>query len=396
MALTVADLFTAPTATQIRQSLVDNLVALQVPADKWVKGGVASTILTVVSILMAITAGIISGVINGFFLPTATGISLKLLAQFMYGITLPDATFASGNVTLTNSGGGSFSFDIGGYTALNSSTKVTYTNSAAFVLSPTSTAIVPVTATTIGSAGNAAPGAIDTNVTSLLGVTVTNPLALAGVDAPSDASIRTLCINKLGALSVRGVRTAYAYAVQTALNSTTGAPVNINRWTISAASHTGTVTTYVASPTGVPATDDVTGVATNIEAIARPEAVTAIVTPATALAYTPSITVWASLPAGVTAAVAKVAVDAALVDFIATYPIGGVLATDDANPSSPIQGLFGAGVYGIIAEAISTLGGKLLSAQGATDLVLTAAQVATDGITTTVRLIAPTSGTTIS
>lgn len=396
MSLSVTDLFTATSAADIRQSMVDNLVAVGVPADQWVKGGVASTMLTVISILMALTSSAIASIINGFFLPTATGISLKLLATYMYGITLPEATFASGNVVLTNTGGGSYSQAIGSYTALNPTTKVTYTNSAAFTLAPSSTATVPMTATTVGSAGNAAPGAINTNVTSLLGVTVTNPAALAGVDAPSDASIRTLCINKLGALSVRGVRTAYAYAVQTALNSTTGAPVNINRWSISAASHTGTVTTYVASPSGVPATDDVTGVATNIELIARPEAVTAIVTAATALSYAPTVVVWASLAAGTTATDAKTAIDAALITFIATYPIGGVLATDDANPSSPIQGLFGAGVYGIIAEAIADLGGKMLSAQGATDLVLTAAQVATNSITTSVRVIAPTSGTTVS
>jgi hypothetical protein len=102
------------------------------------------------------------------------------------------------------------------------------------------------------------------------------------------------------------------------------------------------------------------------------------------------------VPAGVSAADVKTAADAAVLAFLETYPIGGVTANDDANPSVPFTGLFAAGIYGVLAEAVTELGGKMLSAQGAVDLALTAAQVATDGITLTVRLISPTSGTTVS
>lgn len=397
MTLQVSDLFAAQTQDQIRASMVTNLITLGVPADKWRAGGVASSILTVSAMALALMSTVIATLIQGFFLPTATGNSLRLLAQYMYGVTIPQATFASGNVTLTNPGGATFTIAIGGYVCQNPTTKVTYTNAVAFVLNPGGTATFGVVSNTVGSAGNAVAGAINTNVTSLIGgVTVTNPAALVGIDTPSDAIIRTLCLNKLGALSVRGVRTAYAYAIQIALNSVTGAPVNISRWSVSSASHTGIVTVVVASPTGPADPNDVIGVGTSIEANARPEAVSVNASGATALAYAPALTIWCTLPNGVNSAQVKTAIDAALVTFISTYPIGGQSANDDANPSTPVTALFADGVKGAVAAAVVSVGGLMISCQGATDLVLTPTQVATNGITTSIRVIAPISGTLTS
>lgn len=397
MSLSVDDLFTPITAEEFRINMVTNLVALGIPADKWRAGGVASTIITVAAMSLAMLSGVIVTLIRGFFLPTATGNSLRVLAKYVFDVTVPDASFATGTVTLTNAGGATYTFAAGEYTCQNATTKTTYTNDAAFVVAPGpgTTVSVSVIATTPGSAGNAAPGAINTNVTTLISVTVTNALSLVGLDSPNDATIRTLCTNKLGALSVRGVRTAYAYAVQTAVNSVTGAPVNINRWSVSSASHTCEVDVVVASPTGAPDTNDVTGIATNIEAIARPEGITVNLSPATTVAFTPAVTVTTLLPTGVTSATAKTAIDAAIATFISTYPIGGESANDDANPSVAITALFASGLYGVIAEAIAALGGKMIACKGATDLVLTPLQVATDGVTTTIRVIAPTSGTTV-
>jgi hypothetical protein len=395
MSLSIDDLFSAQTSDQIRAAMVTNLVALGVPADKWNKGGVFSTILTICAMALSLTSGLITALIRGFFLPTATGLGLKLIAKYIYGVTVPDATFASGTVTLTNSGGASYTFQPGQFTCQNATTKVNYTNDAVFTLSSGGTATPHVIANVAGAAGNAAPGAITTLVTSLSQVTVTNPTSLVGVDAPSDSTIRTLCLNKLGALSVRGVRTAYAYAIQVATNSVTGAPVNVNRWSVSSASHTGIVTVIVASPSGAADPDDVTGIATSIEAIARPEAVSVNLASASSFPYTVSIIVYCKLPDGVNSADVKAAIDLALVSFISTYPIGGESATDDANPSTPLRGIFASGVYGVIAEAIADLDGIMIAAQGAVDVTMLSGQVVTDGISTTVRVIAPTSGTTV-
>lgn len=375
--------------------MVTALVQMNIPADKWRAGGVASTMLTVVSMSLALMASILATIIQGFFLPTASGGGLKLLAQYMYGVTVPDATFASGPLTLTNTGGGLYTKAAGEVTTTNPDTGVTYTNSVGFSLSPSSTLDVAFTATVAGSGGNANPGTITQLVTSLIGVTVTNATAFVGVDAPTDADIRLLCINKLGAMSVRGVRTAYAYAIQTATNAVTGAPVNVNRYSISADSHVGIVYIYIASPSGPVDPNDVTGVSDNIEAIARPEAVSVVLNQATTVTYTAALTAFVQAPTGVTASDVETAIGDAITTYIASYPIGGVTATDDANPVTNFTGLFASGIYGAATEGAATLGAKLFSIQGATDLALTSAQVATDSVTVTARLIAPAGGITV-
>ncbi len=118
MSLTITDLFTPLTAAQIRAKMVVELLVLQVPADKWRAGGVASSILTVCSILFAMMNQVLYVIISGFFLPTATGTGLKALAFYVYGVTVSDATFATGVLTLTNTGGGVYPKVAGSYTAI--------------------------------------------------------------------------------------------------------------------------------------------------------------------------------------------------------------------------------------------------------------------------------------
>lgn len=390
---TVDQLFTAPTAAQFRAQMVANLVAMNIPADKWRVGGVASTMLTVASMSLALMAAILAVVIQGFFLPTATGGSLLLLAQYVYGVTVPTATFATGDISLTNTGGAIYTKAAGEVTVQNPDTGVTYTNSVGFTLNPATTLAVAFTATIEGSAGNANPSTITTLVSNMLGVSVTNANAFVGVDAPSDEDIRLLCTNKLGAMSVRGPRTAYAYAIQTAVNAVTGATVNINRWSIVADSHIGVVYVTVAAPSGSVDPNDLAGVNTNIEAIARPEAVTVVLAEATIVAYAPTLTAYVLAPTGVTAAAVQTAIEDAITTYLATYPIGGVTATDDSNPVTSFTGLFAAGIYGAAAAGAATLNARLFSIKGATDLALASTEVASDGVTVTVNLIAPTAGT---
>ncbi len=390
-ALTITDLFTPLSAEDIRAKMVVELLILDVPADKWRKGGVASSILTVASIILSMFSFIIATVIQGFFLPTSSGVGLKALAFYVYGVDVPEATFATGNVTLTNAGGGVYSQAVGTYSVSNPTTGAVYTNAEAFVLSATSTATVLFRASDIGSAGNSVPGAVTNQVTGLIGVTVSNPTAFVGTDSPNDAAIRLLCTNKLASLSVRGVRTVYAYAIQTATNPTTLGAVNINRWSITESSHLGTVALVVASASGVVAADDLTGIRTRIEEVARPSGVGVTVTAAVDEIYAPTITIWVSAPAGSSSVAIKAIIDTAISDFISVYPIGGVTAGDDDNLS--FTGLFGEGVTGAIAAGAKDAGAKLLSVRGASDLALTDGQIAVDEVTTALIIVAPASGT---
>jgi hypothetical protein len=389
--LSISDLFTPLTAEQIRAQMVTELVStFEIPADQWRQGGVASTMLTVASIILAMMSTLISDIVKGFFLPTSTGVALKLLALYGYGVTVPEASFATGDVTLTNTEGGSFTRQIGEYVAKNPVTKVTYSNTAAFTLPPNDTVTVAMRADTAGSAGSSTPDTITEHVTNLLGVTVTNPTSLIGVDAPSDPAIRELCLNKLGASSVRGVRTAYAYAIQVAINPDTLGPVNVNRWAISESSSTGEVDLYVAAPSGTPDPSDITGIVTSVEAEARPAGVTADVIGVVEVPYTAALTAYVKAPAGVTGASVKTAIEEEIDDMIAVFPIGGVTASDDTNPT--LTGLFGEAITAAAGIACRSVNAQLVSIKGASDQALDPDEVVTNGTSVSIVMLANSSG----
>jgi hypothetical protein len=376
--LTIDQILTPLTPDQVRASLVNILIGLSVPADKWAKGGVASSILTATANVLSMLSGQLANGLTAYFLPKATGGILQLVAQYVYGVIPPQATFASGPYNLVNAGGGVYTVAAGALTVSDPSTGNKYTNTAPFTLNSNSSLTITIACTTSGSAGNASPDAITNLVTSLLGVTGSNPSALVGLDPLTDDALRQLCLNSLGARSVRGPRTAYAYAIQTATNSVTGNPVNINRFVISTASHTGDTNVVIAGPNGTTDPDDLTGVETSIEAQARPEGVTVTVQPATVVTYAPTLTPWVQAPAGVTAGTLQSAIAAYLTASFGSpaNPIGGNVAADDAHPSG-FQGILATGVTALVGQAVAAIPGCLLIAlQGATDLALTADDVA--------------------
>ncbi|HEX8795446.1 MAG TPA: baseplate J/gp47 family protein [Polyangiaceae bacterium] len=379
--IALSDLLTPITADEAFATFVSNLVALGIGADQWRKGGVARTILRVVAITYAGFSATMVAALSAGFLDFATGGWLILLAYYVYGVTAIPATQASGAVTLVNAGGGTYTYLAGQATFLNSTTKVSYTNVNPFTLNPTSTLTgLQVQATTFGSASSSAPGGIDTLVTAMLGVSVTNPLAVVGQDAEADPALRTRCRNKLASLSVRGPRNAYAYAVQSALNA--GVPVNINRVSVVRTTSTGNLTVYCASPSGAPTSGDLAAAAASIEETVRPETVTVTTLAVSTVTYAPAITVWAETTQGVSADDVKNAVSAALATFIAMYPIGGLSHTDPISHVTT-QGLFGSGVSSVIGSASPA---RIFAIDGATDQVLTAGQVVTDGITLNVQM----------
>ena len=221
----------------------------------------------------------------------------------------------------------------------------------------------------------------------MLGVTCGNASSVVGQDAMNDANLRTLCLNKLGALSVRGPRSAYAYAIQVALNPVTGGPVNINRWTITRSSHTGTVAIVVASPAGAADPNDIDGIETSIESGvpglspqwsgARPDCVTVGVTGATTVDYPPDLVVWVLNSPGLVANDVETEIAAALTTYIENFPIGGV-TTDQGT------GLWATGLEAQVQQATEA---TVYSIEGAFDLNMVAGQVPVDGITVEVRLV---------
>lgn len=385
MALSISTLLAPVTAAQVRAKFVSMLNILGIPADKWRAGGVASSILTVTSMTYANFSLLVAAGVASQFLPTATGDWLTLLAQYVYNVIRQPATFAQGVVTFTNVGGGIYSFGPGEVTLQNAVTQRTYTNvntlsiGAGSLGSPTVVANVAVIAQTAGSASSADPGDISALVTQMLGVSVTNPSSVVGLDAQSDANLVQVCQSKLGSLSVGGPSAAYQYAVDVAINPTTLLPVSVNRRSVQLAPSTGTVNVTVASASGPVSADDITGIIASIVGVAVPDAVTFAVASAVPVTYAPSITVWAQGLAGVDGAtLAQQAADA-ITQYVEAYPIGGVAKGSGSSK------LWGSGVAGAIKDVSSAI----FAVDGATDLTLLANQVAVDSVPTPVVVLVP-------
>ena len=358
--------------------IIASLVSMGIRADLWPKEGVAISCMTAVSNLFAaaFNASILPAIKSGW-LPTAMGNWLEWLALYMYGVAKVHATFATGQVTLTNSGGATFNFNPFEVTFQNVDTQATYTNTDPIALAAgPSTQTIHIQATEQGTASNAIPGQVTVIVTTMLGVTANNTAAVLGIDDQSDASLQLECWNAIAANSPFGPRQSFAYAVQTALNSVTFSPVNVNRFTISPSSHTGQVAVVVASPTGAPDPNDVTGVANNIEAIARPECVTVSVTGATTVVDADTLVVYVTATVGLDAGTVQTAIVDALTAFFQTYPIGG-------RTVGSFSGLFASAIDGVCFGAWP----GVFDVQGANDLALTSGQVATNSTTVDVRLV---------
>lgn len=369
-----SDLLVPLTTDQVRTNLVQILVGLGVPADKWRKGGVFSTILTSFAMIYAMFTSLFAQAIGSGFLTTAKGGWLTWVAFYMYGVTRPAATFASGNLTLVNSGGAVLSYTAGQLIFGNAATGKQYVNTGVVSLGANSTGTFPIAATVAGSASSAAPGQITGFVTPVLGVTCTNAATVAGSDAMSDPDLVLFCLDRLQSLSPGGAPGAYRFAVRTALNG--GVPVNINRVTVVLNPSTGTVGVYAASPSGAPSAGDITAANDNVAAVATPDGITASVISATLLPYSPQLTVYAEALPGVNAADVLAALQLALVDFFATYNVGGL-------PKNAGNGLWASTIDGVIKAAHPAI----YAIDGATDLPMSVGTVAVDTMPTPIVLL---------
>lgn len=320
----ITSLFKASTEDEAFDSMLGILRTIGMPVDAWRKGGAFRNIIRACARVYAAFTVILAAFIASGFLESARGPWLTALARNVYGLERRMATRAKERITLTNPGGGLYDNNaIGSITVTNPVTKKAYQNAEVFSLGPGATISVVFIAVEAGSASTAGAGTI-TNIETTLGQTrVTNPNPFVGADEESDDELRQACIDSLGARSVRGPRSAYAFAVRQATR-VDGTPVNVNRKSISPYSSTGKVYVYLASPSGAPVADDITAVATSIENIARPDGITVYTLAATPVPLSRTLDVWVrSSPGSVAPDIASKLATAYAVAG-STYPIGGI------------------------------------------------------------------------
>lgn len=321
MQILLESLTTPPTAAEWRQSIYNVLSILGVNTTVWRPYSVLRALITAVAITLAGASHLVAAVAKAGFLDLATGAWLTLTAYYVFGVARITATFASGDVTLTNSGGGTFNVGVDDLIVKCSSTGKTYRNTEAFSLAAGQTVDVAVQAIEAGSESSAAAGEIDDFVTPLIGVTVTNDLALVGLDEETDAQLRIRCREKPASLSPNGPADAYAYFARTALLAD-GSPAGVNRVRTSASGN-GVVTVYVTTATGGASAEVLAAVDSAIQQNVVPLGVNATVAAATIVPTAVTYSLWCYSNIAKSNAQIATDVESALENFFAAQPIGG-------------------------------------------------------------------------
>jgi uncharacterized phage protein gp47/JayE len=326
----IDDLITPLTREQVQASIYRVLGIIGVNTTSWKPGAVVRTQIVASSIVLAALSKLQASIARSGFLEFSEGDWLKLVAIYVYGVTPIDASFASGFVTLTNTGGGVYSLDADDLVFINTRTGLTYRNSGSVTLGALTTITIPILATEAGSASTANAGEITQMSTPLLGVTCTNTLGLTGLDAESDPALRERCYEQLGALSPMGPWDAYGSALRNAKRAD-GSSLGITRTRINKDGFGG-VFVYCANASGpVPGTvGDLTsdlGIADEaIQQWAAPLAVTAHTISATAVPIAVTYEVWMYNTSGRTPTEVEQLISDRLslpTGFFPTQPLGG-------------------------------------------------------------------------
>jgi hypothetical protein len=324
---TFEQLINAPTTEDVTQSIYDALVAMGVTTTNWKPGAVVRTMIAACAIVLAGLAQLIVLVNRGGFLSLSEGIWKRLVAKYSYGVDYLEATFAIGTLHITNASGGIYNFAAGEYTVENSETGVRYVNQDAISIAAGAVDYaITIQALEIGAVGSALPGQISKTVTTLPGVTVTNPEALVGRDE-TDSELDARAGEKLGALSPNGPWDAYSHIAKS-VKRADGSSIGITRATLVKTGN-GLATLYVATPSG-----GVTGTVGDLntdlglvdEAIQTqcvPLGFTAETASAVTRAVNGSYTAWIYNTSGATLSEIKAAIDTEIAARLGAVPIGG-------------------------------------------------------------------------
>lgn len=325
--LSLNDLITPLTKEQVQASIYDVLGIVGVNTTTWKPGAVVRTMIAGTSIVIAGFSSLTAAIARSGFLELAEGDWLTLVARHVYAVEREEATFAEGEITLTNAGGGSFTLDPDDLVVSNPTTGKSYRNTLPFSLGALATITIPIRAIETGSASTSSPNTITEVETTLLGVTCTNAAAVVGRDAEQDPALRARCSEKLGALSPNGPWDAYSYAARNAKRPD-GTSIGVTRVKISKDGF-GNVTVYCATASGAvtgsisnPATD-LGIVDSEIQQKAAPLAVTANAASASPLSIPITYSVWMRNTSGLTTQQIADSISAKLTAFMAGQPIGG-------------------------------------------------------------------------
>jgi Baseplate J-like protein len=390
--ITLADLLTAVTADQAEATILAVCKTFGLPVTSWQSGGIARTIIKVMAKVYAAFTTLIVLAVGGGFLDYSAGGWLTLLAKNVYNVDRISAFFvaAKDGIQLTNAAGGQYLIEPGDLTfsATLGGVKKTFKNTSGGLLdivgNPGAVLTLDIQAEEVGAASSAAPGTILTLETVLLGVSVTNPIAVLGQDEELDPALRERCRDSLGALSPNGPKAAYRYIAKSA-KFPDGTSCGVTKVKIPTPPGDGSLVVYVAGDSGA-ITGNVGDLSTalgivedDIQNKVVPEGVGPVgVVSAANHAIAITYTVYVDQAAGLTTQAVKDLVQAALVAFFKALPINGIAGYVRVNA-----------LIGAIENASPYILYATIASPGA-DVVIATSEVPTLGaITATVVQVTP-------
>lgn len=352
---TLAQLTQPMTVAEATTAIYAALAARGVAVTNWKALGVARTLIAAFAILVAALSTLQAALGKSGFRTLAVGPWLDAVAWYVYGVKRGRGSFATGTLTLTNTGGGVYSF--APFAAKFSNGVKTYTNTAAVALGSMGTQTVAIQALELGSASSTGAATITTLVTPMNGVTCSNAAALVGLDPDLDATLNLLCAEKLGTLSPNGAPDAYVFVSRQATRAN-GSSIGITR-VRTVPDGIGGIDLYVATPTGGvtgstgPSVGDLGAVDDLIQAQVVPRAITCRTHSATAQSIGGTYELWIPSNNAQTDTQIDAAVQLAYATFLGARPIGG----DDTGSggkvyAGAIESVIGSVVPGTIEVAM--------------------------------------------
>jgi hypothetical protein len=323
--LDLESLLTQQTKEEIYETALEVAQGIGLDTTTWQPGDPTRSLYHVEAEFLSVVEDLANNFVRSGFLEHALGDWLKVVADQVYNVTVPEATFATTDVELTNSGGGLYEgadTEAGALIFRNSTTGKTYTNTTGGTLAvgPGTTLTVTVVADEAGTDSNAAVGEIDELVTNLTGVTCTNAAAAVGTDEQDRATTIQQCRDALGMLSPNGAKDAYSYVAR---NSELTGTTAITDSRVFADSDTGDVTVYLRGAAGAVLEVDRALVEEAILTYATPLCITPTVVSCAAVTVPVTYSLKVYKSANKTVAEIEEEVEEALEALFAARPIGG-------------------------------------------------------------------------
>lgn len=378
--ISLADLTTPETTESIYQKLLDVLGALGVATTTWRSGDPTRELLYAVATILAAKETLETSLIKAGFLELAEKKWLTAKGSSDYDVTREEATYAECSFLFTSTALLPYAIDPEDITVRNSTTGQTYRNVDGGTLLAGGTLTLTIRAEVAGAKGSAGIGDIDEIVTSMPQVVGSNTTVAVGQDEESDEAYLDRCRDKLASLSSQGPAAIYDFVARTsALNG--GA--NITQTKVVADTTDGTVTVYVAGPSGTVSAPDVALVQTGFDTYAEPLTIESTAVSCTVLTQAVTYTLWVRSSIGLTTGEVQDLVEEALQQAIASRPIGG-----DVIPPALVGYVYQGWIVSEILAAVAPHGFRCTVSTPAGDVAPTASQKVVLGtVTGTINLV---------